>query len=92
LQNARAIEARSIWSRPFGVTVPSASGPARFERFKEVFLDFSAVESIGQAFADEIFRVYATRHPEMTLTAVNANRQVSQMIRRATTAARGTNA
>ncbi len=57
---------------------------ARFDRFKEVFLDFSAVESIGRAFADEIFRVYATGHPEMKLTAVNANEQVTRMIRRAT--------
>lgn len=63
---------------------------ARFDRFREVFLDFSAVESIGQAFADEIFRVYATEHPEMKLTAVNANKQVSRMIRRATPAANET--
>ena len=41
---------------------------ARFERFKEVFLDFSGVDAIGQAFADEIFRVYATEHPEMKPT------------------------
>jgi hypothetical protein len=61
---------------------------ARFERFREVLLDFSAVESIGQAFADEIFRVYATAHPEMKLTAVNANKRVTQMIHRATAAAR----
>ena len=61
---------------------------ARFERFKEVLLDFSAVESIGQAFADEIFRVYATGHPEMKLTAVNANEQVARMIRRASGATR----
>jgi anti-sigma regulatory factor (Ser/Thr protein kinase) len=62
---------------------------ARFEWFKEVFLDFSAVESIGQAFADEIFRVYATGHPEMKLTAVNANEQVTRMIGRATAGVRG---
>jgi len=30
----------------------------RFERFKEIILDFENVESIGQAFADEIFRVF----------------------------------
>jgi STAS-like domain of unknown function (DUF4325) len=57
---------------------------AQFEQFKEVFLDFLAVESIGQAFADEIFRVYATGHPELKLTVVNANEQVSRMIGRAT--------
>jgi anti-sigma regulatory factor (Ser/Thr protein kinase) len=62
---------------------------ARFEWFKEVFLDFSAVESIGQAFADEIFRVYATGHPELKLTAVNANEQVTRMIGRATAGVRG---
>jgi anti-sigma regulatory factor (Ser/Thr protein kinase) len=56
---------------------------ARFERFKEVFLDFSGVDAIGQAFADEIFRVYATEHPEMKLTVVNANEDVIRMIRRA---------
>ena len=62
---------------------------ARFELFKEVCLDFSSVESIGQAFADEIFRVYATGHPEMKLTAVNANEQVTRMIGRATPGVRG---
>jgi anti-sigma regulatory factor (Ser/Thr protein kinase) len=56
---------------------------ARFERFKEVFLDFSGIESIGQAFADEIFRVFAADHPAINLVAANANEQVSQMIRRA---------
>jgi DNA-binding transcriptional ArsR family regulator/anti-sigma regulatory factor (Ser/Thr protein kinase) len=65
---------------------------ARFERFREVFLDFSAVESIGQAFADEIFRVYANGHPETRLTAVNANEHVTRMIRRATSGATGNNA
>jgi anti-sigma regulatory factor (Ser/Thr protein kinase) len=31
---------------------------ARFERFREILLDFNNVDSIGQAFADEIFRVF----------------------------------
>ena len=62
---------------------------ARFERFKEIFLDFSGITSIGRAFADEIFRVYATGHPEIKLTVVNANEEVTQMIRRA--AARNSN-
>ncbi len=60
---------------------------ARFDRFKEVFLDFSGVELIGQAFADEIFRVFATAHSDLTITAVNANRDVSRMIGRAKAAA-----
>ena len=57
---------------------------ARFERFKEVILDFKGVESIGQAFADEIFRVYAKQHPQVCLTPLNANEQVEKMIRRIT--------
>ncbi|MHB8254030.1 MAG: STAS-like domain-containing protein [Acidiferrobacter sp.] len=32
---------------------------ARIERFKVVILDFSEVDMIGQAFADEVFRVFA---------------------------------
>ena len=36
---------------------------ARFDRFAEVILDFSDVEEIGQAFADEIFRVFQREHP-----------------------------
>jgi hypothetical protein len=32
---------------------------ARIELFKIVLFDFSGVETIGQAFADEIFRVFA---------------------------------
>jgi DNA-binding transcriptional ArsR family regulator len=56
---------------------------ARFERFREVFLDFSGVEFIGQAFADEIFRVFAAAHPEIKLVAVNTNEDVRRMIGRA---------
>jgi hypothetical protein len=44
---------------------------------------------VGQAFADEIFRVYATGHLEMKLTAVNANEQVTRMIGPATAGVRG---
>ena len=55
----------------------------RFERFRQVILDFKDVESIGQAFADEIFRVFANEHSQVNLTFVNANDQVEKMIRRA---------
>lgn len=55
----------------------------RFERFKRVELDFAGIEEIGQAFADEIFRVFATAHPEIRITPINTALAVSQMIRRA---------
>lgn len=55
----------------------------RFERFKEILLDFENVKSIGQAFADEIFRVFTSQHPNIHLSYVNANKQVEGMIIRA---------
>lgn len=56
---------------------------ARFEKFKKVWLDFQGVDSIGQAFADEIFRVYAHEHPGVNIRWVRTTPQVERMIRRA---------
>jgi len=50
-------------------------------------MDFAAVKSIGQGFADEIFRVFALANPAVQLIPVNANEQVTSMIRRAQAAA-----
>lgn len=55
---------------------------ARVDRFQTVIFDFHDVESIGHAFADEIFRVFATQHPKMMLTEMNANSAVKRMINR----------
>jgi hypothetical protein len=55
----------------------------RIEKFRHVVLDFERIGSIGQAFADEIFRVFANAHPEVELIATNAAPDVQQMIRRA---------
>jgi anti-sigma regulatory factor (Ser/Thr protein kinase) len=57
----------------------------RIERFKTVIFDFDDVETIGQAFADEIFRVFKSQHPEVELRYLKANKQVQQMISRALT-------
>lgn len=54
----------------------------RIERFKTVLFDFKDVEFIGQAFADEVFRVFARQHPNMEILPINANDAVMQMIRR----------
>jgi len=56
---------------------------ARFERFRTVVLNFEGVDSIGQAFADEVFRVFRLQHPNVELIPINANERVSQMITRA---------
>ena len=55
----------------------------RFSKFKEVWLDFQGVEKIGQAFGDEIFRVYAKANPDVSLRYSNANHNVENMIIRA---------
>lgn len=51
----------------------------RFDRFKIVVLDFDGILEIGQAFADELFRVYANAHPEVELLAKNMTEQVQGM-------------
>ncbi len=56
---------------------------ARVELFKVVIFDFRGIESIGQAFADEIFRVFANQHPSIELALIHANSYVKQMIERA---------
>ena len=55
----------------------------RIEKFKTVIFDFKGVENIGQAFADEIFRVFAQQHPDIKLSPINANPDVQAMISRA---------
>jgi anti-sigma regulatory factor (Ser/Thr protein kinase) len=56
---------------------------SRVELFKIVILDFKGVASIGQAFADEIFRVFAQQHPNILLDWSHANSEVKRMIERA---------
>lgn len=56
---------------------------ARVDRFQTVMLDFRGIESIGQSFADEIFRVFKLEHPEVNLFETNAAPDVAAMIARA---------
>ena len=55
----------------------------RVDGFDTVVLDFNKVEAVGQAFADEIFRVFPAKHPDIEVIPVNANKAVLQMISRA---------
>lgn len=52
-------------------------------RYKKVILDFGGVELVGQAFCDEIFRVFRYKHPEIQLEPVNMSKSVEMMVRRA---------
>ncbi|MBK8743939.1 DUF4325 domain-containing protein [Propionivibrio sp.] len=56
---------------------------ARFDRFKTIILDFDGVSEIGQAFADELFRVYSSEHPDVELLPSNMTAQVERMWLRA---------
>lgn len=56
---------------------------ARFDRFKTVILDFTGVTSVGQSFADEVFRVFRSKHPDVELMPIHASSEVRRMITRA---------
>ncbi len=53
------------------------------ERFRKVMLDFDGVPTVGQAFVDEIFRVFARKHPHVTIEAKNMNEIVRFTVERA---------
>jgi anti-sigma regulatory factor (Ser/Thr protein kinase) len=52
------------------------------EVFDEVLIDFRDVGEVGQAFVDELFRVWQREHPEVTLKPVNMNPAVEFMVHR----------
>lgn len=56
---------------------------AGVDKFRVVVFDFSGVETIGQAFADEVFRVFKKQHPDMQIMSLNTSEGVLQMISRA---------
>jgi anti-sigma regulatory factor (Ser/Thr protein kinase) len=56
---------------------------ARLTAFRHATLDFSGVEVVGQGFCDEVFRVFARTHPEVTLEPVGMNDTVAFMVGRA---------
>jgi hypothetical protein len=71
----------------YGVRFISRSEARRvvngLERFRAVIFDFTGVEEIGQGFADEVFRVWSSTHPEIKLEAVGASPPVAFMIEHA---------
>lgn len=61
---------------------------SRVDRFEKVILDFHGIDAIGQAFADEVFRVFPLAHPEVELLPMNVSPDVQEMIARARALAR----
>lgn len=55
----------------------------RFERFRHVILDFNGVSEIGQAFADEVFRVFQNAHPDIVMVPAHMTKAVADMVSRA---------
>ena len=53
---------------------------ARLEGFEQVELDFDGVDSIGQGFADELFRIWARQNEGINIVVTNANHAVAAMI------------
>ena len=52
----------------------------RVEKFKTVWLDFQGVDFIGQAFADEVFRVFTRNNPHVKLTPIHITKDVERTI------------
>jgi len=55
---------------------------ANLQKFKKIILDFKGVPTIGQAFADEIFRVFKSNNTEIIIEPINTNDSVQFMIDR----------
>lgn len=53
------------------------------EKFKIIVLDFENIDNIGQGFADEVFRVFKNKNPDITIVPVNMNEEIEFMINRA---------
>ncbi len=47
-----------------------------------VILDFSKIPMVGQGFVDEVFRVYPSKNPNIKIQYVNANEDVTFMLKR----------
>jgi len=63
---------------------------SRVDRFKTVLLNFAGVKTIGPAFADQVFRVFANAHPEIALMPINENERIAQIIKAARASSGGT--
>lgn len=55
---------------------------AGLDKYKTVVMDFDKVTTIGQAFADEIFRVFKERFPNISIEPINMAEPVKFMIGR----------
>jgi uncharacterized protein DUF4325/penicillinase repressor len=55
---------------------------ANLDKFALIILDFQGIETVGQAFADEVFRVFESNHTNIKIEAINMSETVAFMINR----------
>jgi anti-sigma regulatory factor (Ser/Thr protein kinase) len=53
---------------------------ARLPQFKRIELDFDGLADVGHGFADELFRVFGTQHPQLTMVATNMSPRVAALV------------
>ncbi|MBQ9064143.1 MAG: DUF4325 domain-containing protein [Blautia sp.] len=51
----------------------------RLDQFREVVIDFAEISWMGQGFSHQLFVVFANEHPEIVITPVNMNEEVTKM-------------
>ncbi|MCK4826912.1 STAS-like domain-containing protein, partial [bacterium] len=52
------------------------------EKFQTIVLDFQDIDTVGQGFADEIFRVWLTKYSDKKVLSENTNENIDFMIKR----------
>ena len=52
------------------------------DKFKTIILDYKNVDSIGQAFVDEVYRVWQNKYTDKKIITKNANENIKFMINR----------
>ena len=53
---------------------------ARLSQFQRAELDFDGLAEVGPAFADELFRVFGSQHPDLLLVPVNMTPPVAKVV------------
>lgn len=53
------------------------------DKFKVIIMDYNRVPTVGQAFADEIYRVFKNKKPDIEIQNINMNESVKFMVERA---------
>ncbi len=58
------------------------------DKFRIIVMDYDHVPMIGQAFADEVYRVFKNKHPDIKIEDEHMNKAVEFMVSRAKTEAK----